>query len=653
MQSLRNYFTLFVLSTFPFFVYSQQPDSLKRAVQNSKEDTTKVNLLLELSDIYYFSYPDSCLAVAKEAINLSRNINFKSGEAHALNVAGESLRFLGEFPQALDMQFQALQIYRDIKNKNGEGATLCFMGYAYSELNEFKQGLTYLQEANDIFKNISNPVVQTFALSNTGNVYEKMNMLDSALFFQKKANEKALIIKHGNLTTLTLTRLGIIYARLNMPEEALKYYYAAQQHAKSIDDKVNPNKIQGRLADLYSSHGNFDSSLYYARLSFASSKEISQKLYILEASNILVKLFRQNKLWDSVIYYQDISIAMNDSLFGPQKLRQLQLFTLKELQQRQDIKDEQERYKNKTRIIALLAIVAFFLIIAIILLRNNRHKQKINEVLRQQKNEIENALGELKSAQHQLIQSEKMASLGELTAGIAHEIQNPLNFVNNFSEVNQELLNEMKDEIDKGNLAGAKDLATTIINNHEKINQHGKRADRIVKGMLQHSRSSNGIKEPTDINKLADEYLRLAYHGWRAKDKTFNAAMETDYASHIDNINIIPQDIGRVILNLITNAFYAVAQKKKELPEGYEPIVSISTKKINDKVEIKIKDNGNGIPQKIVDKIFQPFFTTKPTGQGTGLGLSLSYDIIKAHNGELNVVSKEGKGAEFSITLPV
>ncbi len=266
---------------------------------------------------------------------------------------------------------------------------------------------------------------------------------------------------------------------------------------------------------------------------------------------------------------------------------------------------------------------------------------------------LQKSLEELKAAQALLIQSEKMASLGELTAGIAHEIQNPLNFVNNFSEVNAELIAEMKDEIDKGNIEEVKAIADDIEANEQKINHHGKRADAIVKGMLQHSRSSSGVKEPTDLNALVDEYLRLAYHGLRAKDKSFNATMKTDFGENIGNINVVPQDIGRVILNLITNAFYVVDEKKKSGVENYEPTVTVSTKKIGDKVEVRVKDNGNGIPQKVLDKIFQPFFTTKPTGQGTGLGLSLSYDIVKAHGGELKVETKEGEGSEFVIVLPV
>jgi len=283
--------------------------------------------------------------------------------------------------------------------------------------------------------------------------------------------------------------------------------------------------------------------------------------------------------------------------------------------------------------------------------------------LKEEKKRAEDALTELQATQKQLIQTEKMASLGELTAGIAHEIQNPLNFVNNFSDVSNELLEEMKAELEKGNAEEAKAIAGDVKENLEKILHHGKRADAIVKGMLQHSRNSSGQKELTDINVLADEYLRLAYHGLRAKDKFFNAKFETDLDPSINKINIVPQEIGRVILNLINNSFYAVSEKKKSASNGYEPSVMVSTKKINarpddplgrDKVEIRVKDNGNGIPQKVLDKIFQPFFTTKPTGQGTGLGLSLSYDIItKGHDGEIKVETKEGEGSAFIISLPM
>ena len=274
-----------------------------------------------------------------------------------------------------------------------------------------------------------------------------------------------------------------------------------------------------------------------------------------------------------------------------------------------------------------------------------------------QKEELEKALAELKSAQTQLVHSEKMASLGELTAGIAHEIQNPLNFVNNFSELSLELAQELKEEIEKPEMDKALvlGLAHDLAQNQEKINHHGKRAANIVTAMLQHSRTSTGKKEPTDLNMLADEYLRLAYHGLRAKDKNFNAGMVTDFDPAIDKVDVIPQDFGRVLLNLINNAFYAVTQRKNQSPEGYEPTVTVSTRLLkSDLVEIRIQDNGTGIPKSLKAKIFQPFFTTKPTGQGTGLGLSLAFDIVtKGHGGTMEVESAEGQGTTFVIRLPL
>ncbi len=342
------------------------------------------------------------------------------------------------------------------------------------------------------------------------------------------------------------------------------------------------------------------------------------------------------------------------------------------------IKENQSQYMNNLTssdvnvfVWAGLLIILLLFGFIIFFVFSYRHKQHDYNLLREQKQKIdaqkvtlENTLTDLKDAQAQLIQSEKMASLGELTAGIAHEIQNPLNFVNNFSDVNRDLAEELKTELRKP--IGERDthfeesILNDIKENEAKINQHGKRAEAIVKSMLQHSRKNTGVKELTDINALCDEYFRLSYHGLRAKDKSFNAALETSFDDSIGKIKIIPQEIGRVILNLLTNAFYACTErlgsalndKNKTTDKNYLPTVKISTKKLGNKIEIRVEDNGNGIPDAVKNKIFQPFFTTKPAGQGTGLGLSLSYDIIKAHGGEINLQTKEGLGTTFIINLP-
>jgi signal transduction histidine kinase len=440
-----------------------------------------------------------------------------------------------------------------------------------------------------------------------------------------------------------------------------KYLYQALQIAAEFKgtNRLMLVVVHRELSSMHQNSGDKDSSLYYAKKAYEVGTEpglINTKWFrdggVYEG---LYKAYLLNNQIDSAFKYQGLTLTTRDA-WSKEKyknLADLQSVLLGEATRLRELEKQQIETQSKIRTYGLLAALAVLSIIGFILYRNNRQKRKANQVLQEQKNKVESTLHELKSAQSQLIQSEKMASLGELTAGIAHEIQNPLNFVNNFSEVNEELLAEMKDELDKGNIDDAKAIANDAIENQHKILHHGKRADAIVKGMLQHSSSGSGKKEPTDINKLADEYLRLAYHGLRAKDKSFNATMKTDFDETIGNINIIPQDIGRVILNLINNAFYVVDEKKKSGLEHYEPTVSVSTKKMNDKVEIKVSDNGNGIPQKILDKIFQPFFTTKPTGQGTGLGLSLSHDIVKAHGGELKVETKEGEGSAFVISLPV
>jgi len=373
---------------------------------------------------------------------------------------------------------------------------------------------------------------------------------------------------------------------------------------------------------------------------------VHNMLIKLDALSLLANVYKLKRNTDSVAKYLELTIETKDSLFNTRKLIEMQNMTFNDELRRRELKDQEQQYQTQLRTYLLSGGLIVVLLVAGILYRNNRQEQRA-------KVKIEKAYSDLKSAQAQLIQSEKMASLGELTAGIAHEIQNPLNFVNNFSDVNSELLEELKIEAEKGNLGGVKAIASDLVSNEQKINHHGKRADAIVKGMLQHSRTGSGVKEPSDINRLADEYLRLAYQGFRARDKSFNATFSTEFDNGINKVDIVPQEIGRVILNLINNAFYAVNERAKQGVAGYEPTVIVGTRRLQDRIEISVKDNGSGIASSIKDKIFQPFFTTKPTGQGTGLGLSLAYDIVKAHGGEVKVETKENEGSAFFIILPL
>lgn len=431
---------------------------------------------------------------------------------------------------------------------------------------------------------------------------------------------------------------------------------------ESIEAYMKFNDLYGAswaafdLAESFLSFGNFENALKYAQISYDWASEVNLLNRQLLASDLLSRLYEQAGQVDKAFHYlkqYKLFKDENDRLNNAANRSELEMQTLLKKRQREvDLLETEKQLKeqeNKTQRIWLLSVagaLASLLLFTFMLIRNNRQKQKTNHVL-------EATLANLKATQAQLIQSEKMASLGELTAGIAHEIQNPLNFVNNFSELNVELVDEAEEEINKGDLEEVRFILKDLKENSQKINHHGKRADSIVKGMLQHSRTSTGQKELTDINALADEYLRLSYHGMRAKDKSFNADFVTDFDPNLPKINVIPQDIGRVLLNLINNAFQAVYEKSRNTDQTYSPKVTVSSKQINDEVEITVSDNGPGIPDDIKDKIFQPFFTTKPTGQGTGLGLSLSYDIVKAHGGELQLETNIGSGSKFIITFPL
>jgi signal transduction histidine kinase len=433
------------------------------------------------------------------------------------------------------------------------------------------------------------------------------------------------------------------------------------------------------LARAYLNTDKLDSAIVFAETSLQFAERINDWDLIAGGHEVLSKAFERKKDFRNAYFNYIIARKYRDSSSVKSKAYEIadvqysSEISLKESKIQILEKDKQlragEARRQRQVLYAVLAGVALVLVLMFVLIRNYRAKQAANKLLQRQKEEIQTTLTELKSTQAQLIQSEKMASLGELTAGIAHEIQNPLNFVNNFSELNKEMLEELIVERSKPNTERddhiQDELISHVSHNSEKIIHHGKRAGSIVKGMLEHSRASSGQKEPTDINVLTDEYLRIAYHGSRAKDKSFNANIETDLDDSVGKISVAPQDIGRVILNLVNNAFYAVHEKQIHASVGppagqpgaagqsYQPKVIVSTKKIDNIVEIKVKDNGNGIPQKVADKIFQPFFTTKPTGQGTGLGLSLAYDIVKAHGGEIIVQTREEQGTEFIIRLPI
>src|SRR5436190_6205016 len=632
-------------------------DSVKLLVSKSTSDSAKVFLYSNLSFTYSFLQVDSSIAYAQTAIRIARQLKYKEGEAAAMFSYGWAFWASGNYDKAIEAGLKALNLYKDLKDDYKVIATYEELALFYMQAGDSDEALKYARLSKNLFEltSVSRKLLGVFPYTTIGSVFSIKNQIDSASFYLSKAYEWEKADHY--LSGYTLDRLGTLEAQKKNYQKALDYFYALLPDAVRLKNYFDIADTYALIAGVYHETGNIDSSTWYA-------KEVLNKPHlsifrkpVLDALTILAQNYRLKHNNDSALKYLELRIATNDSLFNKEKSRAVQNLTFNEQLRQQEIETNRMQFQNKLTLYAVITISTVFLVIGIILYRNNKVKHKANVLLQLQKQKVESTLSELKSTQSQLIQSEKMASLGELTAGIAHEIQNPLNFVNNFSDVNKELLIEMNDEIDKGNLSEVKLIAKDIIDNEEKINHHGKRADAIVKGMLQHSRSSSGVKEPTDINALADEYLRLAYHGLRAKDKSFNAMMKTDLDETIGSIKIVPQDIGRVILNLITNAFYTVAEKKSayaksSVDNNYEPTVTVGTKKMNGAIEVIVEDNGNGIPPKVLDKIFQPFFTTKPTGQGTVLGLSLSYDILKAHGGELKVDTKDREGSTFTIVLP-
>jgi len=652
------------------FANENYVDSVLKQLKISSNDVSKVDCLNSLGEYYLFIRQDSAVYYLERAIELSQKINYPDGSYAGYLRMAHALNYSSNYAEALTDGLKSLKIAEQLKLRRLQCMSMSYGMMALINFRNHFDSLSLQQDRESIvlFEQANLPKKEAFwgPYGQISLIYTQQNHLDSALLYAKKAYDISLNAppRGQSQVSVTSTFVANVYARMGNDQLARYYFMRGIEVDKKFNAPLLRVRIYNNFARFYKNIGKLDSCIYYAEIAYQSCQNHQFGEHAVDAAGLVAQSYEQLGKPDSALKYMKIFVAAKDTIFNQSKLLGIQVLNFDEGQRQKDIQREiqeaKERYLNKIRFYSLLATVGIFVLITFILYRNNRQKLLANRTLETQKKEIdhqrvkaESALYELRSAQAQLVQSEKMASLGELTAGIAHEIQNPLNFMNNFSEVNLELIEEMRLEMKKGNIRDADSIVANIIENEVKINHHGKRADGIVKGMLLHSRTSAGIKEPTDINALADEYLRLAYHGLRAKNKEFNAIMNTDFDQSIGKINMIPQDVGRVLLNLYNNAFYAISEKMKISPPGYEPILSVSTKKKKDRVEIRVKDNGNGISQKIIDKIFQPFFTTKPTGQGTGLGLSLSYDIIKAHGGEIKVETKEGEGTEFMIDLPL
>jgi len=615
---------------------------------------------------------DSVEYYYNKAADLYKELGLNVLQADMYLLLEDAYKQRAQYAKAMEVDFKAIEIYEAIANRSGVARVytrLCDILY-YQQ--DYVEGAEYCQKAIDIQKNLNEPdeLAKSYRykadnLLIIGDYAEALNNINQAITVLKNANRS-----ENELAPNYNTR-GNIYKYQERYDEAIAEYKKCYAIAKSSNETRGIIPALGNIGHVYRIQGKYEEALPYTLEAIQLMKESGKLTNLAENYMHAAGSYKALGNYEKALEYQE--------LYHEEKLRTLNLIVDQlesELQIKYETvkKDErigmQEAELQKQKRIQLLYFGIGFLLLVIVAgmyftIKNNKKKRlellKLNEEIKTNQVQLErsnkklqDSLNELKATQAQLIQSEKMASLGELTAGIAHEIQNPLNFVNNFSEVSYELIDEMKEEIDNNDLDEVKAIAEDIKMNLQKINHHGKRADSIVKGMLQHSRSNSGEKEKVDLNKLTDEYVRLAYHGLRAKNKDFNAQIETHFDENIPQLKLVPQDIGRVILNLITNAFHAVDEKKKENQvTDYIPTVSISTLNKKDEILIKVTDNGKGIPKAVVKKIFEPFFTTKPTGQGTGLGLSMSYEIVKAHGGDIEVDTHVGESTTFTIILPV
>ena len=660
---MKKFLLTLILITTVVYAFAQKDsiEILKQKVAVSPTDSLKIELMLNLGEQYEFIKPDSAIYYFRAALALANKNDFKRQTLICSQHIARFMRDNGNYMEALRLLNQTIEQAKELKDSIRMWYSVRLVLWLYMDIGsdhsmEYADRLLSLTNSAAI-KNSSNAA----GFNEMANRYKADGFIathqdDSAFFYYSRALNYAKSSADPLYLGLASEALGKFYFEKENYDSAFYYFRLtvpiAIQNLRT-DIKMH---IQLDMANIFLKKNKLDSAFLYAITVFKDARSLPDSSAMEQSSSLLSSIYKNLGNVDSAYKYLEYSVTLNNLLAEQEKQKNVRevLFkqTLQQQQEEQQQKQEEQKFKSNIKIYILTGGLALLFLVAFLFYRNSRQKQK--DAIK-----IQEAYNELKSTQSQLIQSEKMASLGELTAGIAHEIQNPLNFVNNFSEVNVELASELNEELEKSSLMPEqkeefRGMINNIIQNQEKINEHGRRADSIVKNMLQHSVISTGQKEPVNINTLADEYLRIAYHGYRARDKSFNISLKADYDSSIGKVNISAQDFGRALLNLFNNSFYYVSQKfHSNHVSDYEPCLQLITKNLGKTVEIRVKDNGPGISSKVINKIFQPFFTSKPTGQGTGLGLSLAYDIItKEHGGTISVESIEGEYAEFILQIP-
>ena len=629
-------------------------DSLRQALGGVAPDTGRVLLLLKLAYTYRASRPDSTVRLAQRARALAQQLGYDKGEGRALSMVGASLRERGELPAAFAAQLAAQQFSRRARDPEGEASALNALGNISFDLRQYRPAIRYYRQAQAAYERLGLWHWVAGSLTNLGSCYEKLDVLDSALTYQRRA--ASLIARYPRpvlAAALALRNMGLVQARLGHFGPAAAYYRQALHVTYRTNDLRNRAMAQYRLATLHQTLQQPDSSLYYARQALRTAQAVAFRVVVLDANTLLAQLHQARQRPDSALYYQQMAGAAQDSLFGPEKFRQLQRLALAE-QQRQLRQDEAHAAQTaRTRQLGLLAALGVAVLVAALLGRSNRQQRRAHQLLNErtaeveaQRNELSRTLTELRTTQDQLVAAEKWAFVGELSAGIAHELQNPLAFMQNFAAVSVDLLEQPNPT---QSLGLKEEMMAGLRQNLREISQHGQRASSIIADMLAHARTG-GQASPTDLNALVAEAVRLA------DPATADAAaveVHTDFAPDLAPVAVAAPELGRALLNLLTNALYAVRHRQQDGEPGYRPVVRVSTRRVGEAVEIRVRDNGPGMSADVAAQVFQPFFSTKPAAEGTGLGLALAHDIVtKGHQGTLAVETQPGEFTEFTVRVP-
>jgi two-component system, NtrC family, sensor kinase len=665
---------------------SPQTPVVRQALARASADTSRVLLLADLSATYRYSNFDSVQLYARQGLALARRIGYAKGEGRCLSRLGLLQAERGNLPQALRTDLQALRLHQLSHDARGTARTLNQTGLLYQALDDYRPALAYYYRAKRLYEQgVGDDSQLVSVLTNLGSTYVGRHQLDSAGFYLNQAYELTTRSRTmsqspwGNPLPYVLRELGLLAAARGRTAEAVGYYHRSAQAAFPENDRRSACRAFQYLAELYQQQGRVDSSVYYARRALVVGQTLPYVVGVVRTSNLLADVFRQRGQNDSTLKYLLIQQTAQDSLYNPQRIKQLDAIGFAEQQRLQQLEEERAEYQARVRSYLLWAGLGALALVVLLLSWYNRQQRRANAELQRlnaevnqhrqelttQRDRLAQMLQELRTAQHQLVLREKMASLGELMAGVAHEIQQPTQAIRNLAGVSEQLCQELRTEVLKGEFAPTDlemldEMLLNLARYQTKIGQHSQRAGSIVRGMLEYGGTQPGARQPTDLNALAEDYLRLTYHDVRAKHRQFHAALLPRLDPAVGTVDVVRHDLGRVLISLFANAFYAVQERRRlsaEVPDEqpeYVPQVTLITERTGpQQVQLRVRDNGLGIPESAQAHVFERFFSTKPADEGLGLGLALSRDIVLSLGGTLTVQTEPGSYTEFVISLPV